>query len=76
MPNFRVGQKVVCIDDRPNPRSGYQPPITKDQVYTVSATGYLWDGFGIDLVESPAPQTSPTPIPPHALQRRTIQSSR
>lgn len=50
--SFHIGQKVVCVDDRPS-SSGYPAPFKKGDVFTVALVKRMWDGVGIDLVELP-----------------------
>jgi hypothetical protein len=42
---FRVGQKVVCVDIRPT-QSGLKIPLTKGEIYTISAMDTTPDEFG------------------------------
>lgn len=53
---FYVGQKVECIDARPN-RYGLILSIKKGAIYTVSNVMISWSGEGIDLLECPVPVT-------------------
>lgn len=49
---FHVGQKVVCVDDSPNPKTDNLPPgITRGQVYTIRKIGWHRGVMGFSLVE-------------------------
>jgi len=58
---FRVGQKVVCVDDGIRPR-GYCPAYgypTIGVVYTISEVGVTYHGApGVNLVEHPHERSS------------------
>lgn len=55
--DFYVGQKVVCVDDSPNPE-GFSLPIKKGFIYTVSNTDMDTRGdVGVQIFESAVPRT-------------------
>lgn len=47
MSNFRVGQKVVCVDAKPS-FSRVPAPFKEGDVLTVSAITTGWSGHGLD----------------------------
>lgn len=40
--SFHIGQKVVCVDDSPNPTLGASR-LTKGQIYVIRALSYGYD---------------------------------
>jgi hypothetical protein len=51
---FRIGQKVVCVDESGAKRGG-SLGLRKGAIYTIVSVGEFWDGIGVDLAELPAP---------------------
>lgn len=53
---FYVGQKVVCVDDSPNPEG--MPLLLKNgEYYTIKATASCDGIYGVQLIETYAPKT-------------------
>jgi hypothetical protein len=51
---FRVGQKVVCVDDHDQPSAPY---VVQGRIYTISGLHYCHDGLGFYLEEVPDIET-------------------
>lgn len=60
MCNFRVGQKVVCVDDRPTPL-GFAPPFEAGNVLTIIAIteGFSHHGRDFGLIFHEVPCVAP-----------------
>jgi hypothetical protein len=70
--NFRVGQKVVCVDDDPGDDDGTFP--TAGAIYTVSWIGVhvcLWEGpeLCVRLAEIIRPKNSDGDVVPYRASR-------
>ena len=48
---FRVGQKVVCVDDAPWETTGLPVPVRKKGIYTIQELSRIRSGLGVKLEE-------------------------
>lgn len=55
--NFRVGQKVVCVDD--SPRDERPVHVVKGHVYTIGSFCPLWGRKAVYLIEATAADNNP-----------------